>query len=560
MGLSLILIMISGFAAAEQRPNVLLIVADDMGWNDLSITGNPTISTPNLERLAERGSLFTQFSVAAPICTPSRAAMLTGRLPIRTGVYADEPFPIDNLFRVFYPSSVNCLPEEEVTIGDALKAGANYSTAMIGKWHLGHNPEKNCLPGNGKQGFDFFYGLPYSHEEGYPGPFPEGFVFPPVPLLCDDKYVEQPYNGSDLTSRYTSLAIDMLDRFAAGSGSEAGGAGLRGRGRGERAGPKLHDNEHVRSRLDGKTRRLDYSKPFFLHVAYENPHVPLFVSDKYAAEHEPSRRGLYGDAVQEMDASIGEILDALDETGLADNTIIMFMSDNGAWVDPSNGLSDRPVQGMSSFDGGSNAPFYEGKGSTWEGGFRVPLIVAMPPSQPKQPRFIRAPTMGIDLFPTILDYAGVPTPEGVAIDGVSLRSILQSASAEDPHDCLYYWRENELYAIRCGSYKAHFKTRSGFNTSDPGTEHHPPLLFQLEWDPAERLPLPAADYASVLAGLTAAADAHVAEIERVRPPSLYLAQNLTLMPCCPRGSNQGIVVGDVPDHWSDCVCTRLIEV
>jgi hypothetical protein len=217
--LAVLAVVLLGTVQAEERPpNILLIVADDMGWNDLSLTGSVTISTPNLDKLARRGSLFTQFTVAAPICTPSRAAMLTGRLPIRTGVYANLEYPLDNLFRVFYPSSVYCLPEKEVTIGDALKAEGRYSSAMVGKWHLGHNPEYNCLPGRGKQGFDFFYGLPYSHEEGYPGPFPEGLIFPPVPLICDDKFVEQPFNMSDLTSRYTELTTELLLRYGEGQG------------------------------------------------------------------------------------------------------------------------------------------------------------------------------------------------------------------------------------------------------------------------------------------------------------------------------------------------------
>ena len=350
--------------------------------------------------------------------------MLTGRLPIRTGVYANLDFPLDNLFRVFYPSSVYCLPEEEVTIGDALVGHGTYSSAMIGKWHLGHNPSHNCLPGNGKQGFDFFYGLPYSHEEGYPGPFPEGLVFPPVPLICDDKFVEQPFNMTDLTSRYTELTTELLFRFQEQSQRQR--VTLK----------RTFDDSYVRSRIE--SGKLDFSKSFFLHIAYENPHVPLFVSEEYMNSHNPSRRGLYGDSVQEMDASIGAILDTLDETGLAENTIVIFTSDNGAWINPNNGLTPRPVKGMGPFDGGSNAPFYEGKGSTWEGGMRVPLVMYVPPSlqnknnqaSPKEkdsngPQFIRAPTMAIDLFPTLLDYAGVKLPENVIIDGVSLRPLLQ---------------------------------------------------------------------------------------------------------------------------------------
>ena len=188
--------------------NIILIVADDLGYNDLGVFGSPTISTPNLDKLAANGAKFTQYYNGAPLCTPSRSAMLTGRLPVRSGIYTDLDYPYDSLFRVFYPTSEGCLPEWETTVAEALKPA--YSTLMIGKWyvisqqtknygfvfnlvgkyicilrcydfcvlnvgtyrrHLGHNPDRNCLPGNGNQGFDFFYGIPYSHEEGYPGKF-----------------------------------------------------------------------------------------------------------------------------------------------------------------------------------------------------------------------------------------------------------------------------------------------------------------------------------------------------------------------------------------------------
>ena len=561
--LLLLFLVISSFhhsASDSANPNILLIVADDLGWNDLSLTGNPTISTPNIDRLARQGSFFTQFLTAAPICTPSRAAMLTGRLPIRTGVYANLDYPLDDLFRVFYPSSVYCLPENEITIGDALKQKGTYSSAMVGKWHLGHNPEHNCLPGRGKQGFDFFYGLPYSHEEGYPGPFPEGLIFPPVPLLCDDMYVEQPFNMSDLTSRYTELTIELIQRFANGNTITKSGIGDD-----NRYGASGSDS-YVNARIqDG---HLDFSRSFFIHLAYENPHVPLFISDSYYDTHEPSRRGLYGDSVQEMDASIGVIMDTLGETGLIDSTIVIFLSDNGAWVNPNNGLTSREVKGMTSFDGGSNAPFFGGKGSTYEGGMRVPLIISVPPgiqgsTTSIEPQYIRAPVMAVDLFPTILDYANVKMPEDVSYDGVSLRTLIEGTANGDPHDCLYYWREKDLYAIRCGPLKAHFKTRSGFNSSDPGETHDPPLMYNVEWDAAEQFPLNPDDYRQELVQIKAAAAVHIMNIEKERPPSLYVPQNFTLMPCCPRAgydtaaSEQAAISKDWNNAvWEDCICSR----
>ena len=166
-GLSLFCLLALGMDTSP--PNILLLVSDDQGYADLSLHGHPTISTPHLDSLATSpgGVHFTQHTVAAPICTPSRSALLTGRLPLRNGIYSDSKPPIDELFRVFYPSSKNCLTD--TTLATILK-DANYTTLAVGKWHGGHNPSENCLPGNGNQGFEFFYGLPYSHEEGYPGP------------------------------------------------------------------------------------------------------------------------------------------------------------------------------------------------------------------------------------------------------------------------------------------------------------------------------------------------------------------------------------------------------
>lgn len=520
----------------ELQPNIILILADDLGYGDLGSYGSPTISTPNIDKLAMEGVKFTQYYVAAPICTPSRSSMLTGKLPVRNGIYANFTYPLDDIFRVFYPSSVNCLSENEVTLADALSDSGSYSTAMVGKWHIGHNPELNCLPGNKKQGFDFFYGLPYSHEEGYPGPLPEALVFPPVPLLCDDVYVEQPYNGTDLTFRYTTLMQDMIWRYADGQGV-ASDEQLKLR-------PSLASIASI-SGLELASERLDhghqdFSKPFFIHLAYENPHVPLFLSYDYEASGSTSRRGMYGDAVEEMDRSIGMIMESLESSGLADNTVIMFASDNGAWTNPTNGISTRPVKGMSVFDGGSNLPFFEGKGSTWEGGVRVPAILwgrnALPVES--KGRTVRAPVSAMDMFPTLLDMAGVSLSTEEEIDGVSLMPLLNGTDTRDPHECIYLWRERDLYAIRCGAYKAHFITRSGFDTSDAGTVHDPPVLYNVDYDTFETMPLDETldeNYETQLEYMVAMASEHIASV--VKAPSLYLAQNFTLMPCCARDNH-----------------------
>ncbi len=156
--LSCVFNVFSSVKATVSQPNIVLIMADDMGYNDLSSYGSPTIDTPNIDSIGKNGVRFTEFYLGASICSPSRSSMLTGRLPVRSGVYTAFDYPFDSLFRVFYPTSIGCLPKEEVTVGDALRD--TYSTAMIGKWHLGHNVDNDCLPGGGNQGFDFFYGIP----------------------------------------------------------------------------------------------------------------------------------------------------------------------------------------------------------------------------------------------------------------------------------------------------------------------------------------------------------------------------------------------------------------
>lgn len=402
---------------------------------------------------------------------------------------------------------------------------------------MGHNKDEKCLPGKGNQGFDAFYGIPYSHEEGYPGPMPEGLVFPPVPLMASGyTFVEQPFNASDLTSRYTQLTEELISRFAAGQGTGS---------------PR--DSREISPFGEEFFEDLDFSQSFFMHIGYENPHVPLFLSDDYVGK---SRRGLYGDSVQEMDESIGRIMTAISDNGLTENTLVIFTSDNGAWINPSNGLNpNRPVYGMGPFDGGCNSPFKEGKGSTWEGGFRVPLIVSLPGTIPAG-QIIRTPVTAMDFMPTILDFAGLPLPEGVVLDGKSLKTTLEQGDGSgDVHDCIYLWRERDLYAIRCGQYKAHFITRSGFDFSDEGTVQNPPLLFNIEWDPSETHQLDVSDptYAAQLKYLTARATEHLSTV--IKAPSEYLAQNMSRAPCCPRDAPDDVLLPDGP--WKDCICTRV---
>src|SRR4051812_46965896 len=297
--------------AASRAPNIIIILADDLGYGDLSCYGHPTIRTPNLDRMATEGMRFTDFYVAATVCTPSRAALITGRLPIRTGMAGGLQK------RVIMRDSKGGLPDNEITIAQALKP-KGYATQCVGKWHLGHTPQ--YLPCH--RGFDHWFGLRYSNDmepnEGIPkgagmSLHPKQEWWNPT-LFRDDQIIEQPTQLNQLTRRYTEEAIKFIK------------------------GTK--------------------NKPFFLYFAHTFPHVPLFASDKFLGK---SARGLYGDVVEELDWSVGQILETLRKENLAENTFVFFTSDNGPWL--TRGLA-----------GGSAGPLRDGKGSSYEGGMREPGI------------------------------------------------------------------------------------------------------------------------------------------------------------------------------------------
>jgi arylsulfatase A len=332
------------------RPNVVILLADDLGYGDLGCYGHPTIRTPNLDRMAGEGMKLTQFYSAASVCTPSRAALLTGRLPVRSG-----------LTSVLFPFSRSGLPSSEITIADSLKA-RGYRTMCVGKWHLGHEPE--FLPN--RHGFDRFLGVPYSHDM-ITGTGDGQTVT--LPLMRDESVVEPRVDPATLTERYTNAAIGFLQ--------EHGKAGSR-RG-----------------------------TPFFLYVAYSSPHTPLASGP---AQKGRSARGPYGDSVEEMDTSVGRIIQTLRDNGLHSNTLVVFTSDNGPWL-------------LQAMDGGSAGLLREGKGSTWEGGMREPCLVWWPGVvSPGRVSSDIACTM--DWFVTVLQLVGAEVPGDRAIDGVPLIPML----------------------------------------------------------------------------------------------------------------------------------------
>jgi arylsulfatase A len=439
-GLAVVVVALLGWlstpaAAARQlhrartdRPNVVILLADDLGYGDLGCYGHPTIRTPNLDRMATDGLKLTQFYAAAPVCTPSRAALLTGRFPVRSG-----------LTHVLFPYSSGGLPADEITLAGALKT-RGYSTFCVGKWHLGHHPE--FLPT--RHGFDHYFGLPYSNDmmsEGATG------HDTPMPLMRDETVVESPADLATLTPRYTDEAVRFL-------------------------------REHGR---EGAKR----GTPFFLYLPYTSPHTPLFSS---MAQKGKSPRGLYGDAVEEIDASVGRILQTLLDEELAADTLVMFTSDNGPWL----------MQGV---QGGSAGLLREGKGSTWEGGMREPCLVWWPGTVgPGRVSSDLACTM--DWFVTAIKLAGAKVPSDRPIDGVSLVPVLDG-SGPTPRQVMAYYNGETLAAVRKGPWKIHLVTveASSFNPLRFRPEtHNPPLLYHLEHDPSERFDL-ARDNPDVVADL-----------------------------------------------------------
>ncbi|HEX6986692.1 MAG TPA: sulfatase [Planctomycetaceae bacterium] len=436
-------------AADPPRPNVVVIFADDLGYGDLGCYGHPTIRTPNLDRMAAEGLRFTQFYSAAEVCTPSRAALLTGRLPVRSGMCSHKR-------RVLFPDSGGGLPDSELTLAEALK-GAGYDTACVGKWHLGHLPR--FLPTS--HGFDRYFGIPYSNDMDRAADAPKGrtAIFEPkseyfnVPLMRDTEVIERPADQTTLTRRYADEAVRFIRDHAG----------------------------------DGRP-------PFFLYLAHTMPHVPLFRSGEF---ENVSRRGLYGDVVEELDGSVGRVLDALRETGLDRRTLVWFTSDNGPWL----------TQGL---HGGSAGLLRDGKGSTWEGGMREPGLAWWPGAI--RPGVTAELASTLDLLPTACALAGAELPQDRVYDGHDLSPLLLDGEPS-PRKAMFYYRGPDLYAVRLGAWKAHLVTQPGYG---PGRreEHDPPVLYNVEVDPSETTDV-AADHPDVLAEIAALVADHRKTVEPV---------------------------------------------
>lgn len=430
-------------AEATKPPNMIIIFADDFGYGDIGCYGHPTIATPQFDRMAREGMRFTQFYSAAPVCTPSRAALLTGRYPLRSGMAGVKG-------RVLFVHSEKGIPATERTLAEELSS-AGYQTACVGKWHLGHHPP--YLPT--EHGFDDYFGIPYSNDMGQINGRGKPKKGTPLPLIGGTQTIETEPDQRLLTERYTEEAVSFI------------------------------------------TKASENDRPFFLYLPHSMPHVPLFASQRFEGT---SARGLYGDVIETIDWSTGKILDTLVELGLSESTFVFFTSDNGPWL--TYGLH-----------GGSAGLLHGGKGSTWEGGMRVPGI-AWWPGKIEGAQVSQEMASTMDLYSTCLSLAGVSLPTDRTIDGVDLSPILLESTPQ-PDRLFCYYRGPELFAARWGPWKLHFKTQSGYRQPKPEI-HDPPLLFHLDQDPSEQFDV-AKDHPDVVSMIIQQVDQHRDELEPGEP-------------------------------------------
>jgi len=372
----------SALTAAERaaKPNIVIIFTDDQGYADVGCFGAKGLVTPNLDRLAKDGVRFTDFYVSQAVCSASRASLLTGCYSNRVGIHG-----------ALGPNANIGLNPEETTLAEVCKS-RGYATGMVGKWHLGSRPE--FFPT--KQGFDSYLGLPYSNDMWPHHPEAKKGTYPNLPMYDGDTIVNpdvSPNDQSKLTAAYTERAVKFLGENKA--------------------------------------------KPFFLYVAHSMPHVPLFAGQSFRGK---SERGIYGDVIQEIDASVGSILQALETHKLAENTLVIFTSDNGPWLSYGN-------------HGGSAEPLREGKGTAWDGGVRVPMIARWPGVIPAG-SICKEPAMTIDVLPTVAKFIGAELPKE-KIDGLDIGPMLRGEpGAKCPHGAYYYYyHTNELHALRSGPWK-----------------------------------------------------------------------------------------------------------
>jgi len=440
-------------------PNVIVVFCDDMGWGDVGCFGHPTIKTPNLDRMAAEGQKWTQFYAAAPLCTPSRAGLLTGRYPIRSGMTSATR-------AVLLPDSGGGLPPEETTLAEFLKQ-KGYATGCFGKWHLGHLPR--FLPT--ARGFDTFFGILYSNDMDFDGrgadylkearrdpDFFTDFAHYNVPLMQDQAIIERPVDQRTLTRRCTEKALQFV--------------------------------------------RANQDRPFFVYLPHAMPHAPLFCSGDFRGK---SRRGLYGDVVEELDWSVGQIMTTLKELKIDGKTMLMFSSDNGPWLHFHT-------------HGGSAGPLRGGKGTTFEGGQRAPTLFWWPGTIPAG-SVVAGLGCATDMMATLASLTGFRLPADRKLDSVDLSPALLGAG-KSPRTTLAYWTRAELCAYREGPWKLHVKERHPVEywRTEKTTA---PELYHVETDIAEAYNV-ADRYPEIVERLIKAMRAHKDDIDPV-PDQLAMA-------------------------------------
>jgi arylsulfatase A len=390
-------LLIQCFYSFGQKPNIVYIFADDLGYGDLSCYGAKDINTPNIDQIAKEGIKFTEFYSASSVCSPSRAALLTGRYPQRMGINT-----------VFFSESFTGIPDKEITIPEILKE-KGYATGIVGKWHLGHHSKYLPL----QHGFDEYFGIPYSNDM-------ESVVYMRGNEVESYK-VKQQY----ITKTYTKEAQKFI------------------------------------------TKNKDNS--FFLYIAHSMPHVPLYASEEFIGT---SKRGLYGDVVQELDWSVGQILKSLREHGILENTLIVFSSDNGPWLAMKE-------------DGGSAGDLREGKTFTFDGGMKVPTV-AMWKNRIPQGIINTEVASQMDWFPTIANITGSSIPKGLVIDGLDISKVLTDKGNRKNSDLLFL-DGKQLQGYRSGQWKVKLPYK-GFrgNKWKQFVKAHDTLLFNLNTDPGEK--------------------------------------------------------------------------
>lgn len=392
-------------ASEVTPPNVIIIFMDDLGYADIGPFGAKGYSTPALDRMAQEGRIFTDFYVSQPVCSASRASLLTGCYNVRVGI-----------FGALNHNALIGINAAELTLAEVFKQ-RGYATCCIGEWHLGHHPK--FLPT--EHGFDEYLGLPYSNDM-WPFHPTAGDKFPPLPLFEGRVIVDAEVGPEDqklLTRRFTERAVDFIKR--------------------------------------------NKDRPFFLYLAHPMVHVPLFCSPEFEGK---TGKGLFADVMAEVDWSVGEILQTVNQMGLGRRTWVIFTSDNGPWLSYGD-------------HAGSAAPLREGKGTTFEGGVRVPCIMWWPGTIPAG-SVCREPVMTIDLLPTIAGQLGVPLPEH-RIDGKDIWPlVIGQPGAKSPHKALFFYWDRELQAVRMGKWKLHFPHTYRTLGGQPGGTGGTPVPYRQE--------------------------------------------------------------------------------